>query len=217
MHQVFGQLGGARGEARCALARPRGCPAGPWRPPAAPGAARGPRAAPAARDRGQHRPPDTAGGTDRRTPRAAPPAPLEPRGARARCGGTTHRHLRRRAAPSARSPPVPRGGPTPVPVPAPRRERHACPSDTAPRDAGLGLRAAFRSAAASRRLLTKSALMRRGTVENQGWKAPLEIIQAGSPRGGDTGTCPGGFGMSPERETPQSPWAAVPVLCQPSR
>ena len=32
--------------------------------------------------------------------------------------------------------------------------------------------------------------------------------QAGSPRAGCTGPCPGGAGISPEKETPQPPWAA---------
>ena len=32
--------------------------------------------------------------------------------------------------------------------------------------------------------------------------------QAGSPRAGCTGPCPGGFWISPEKETPQPPWAA---------
>jgi len=30
--------------------------------------------------------------------------------------------------------------------------------------------------------------------------------QAGSPRAGCTGPCPGGSGISPEKETPQPPW-----------
>jgi len=32
--------------------------------------------------------------------------------------------------------------------------------------------------------------------------------QAGSPRAGCRGPCPGGSGVSPEKETPQPPWAA---------
>ena len=32
--------------------------------------------------------------------------------------------------------------------------------------------------------------------------------QAGSPTAGCTGPCPGGSGISPEKETPQPPWAA---------
>ena len=35
--------------------------------------------------------------------------------------------------------------------------------------------------------------------------------EAGSPRAGCTGPCPGGSGISPEKETPQPPWAG---LCQ---
>lgn len=54
-----------------------------------------------------------------------------------------------------------------------------------------------------------------------GWKGAPEAIQskplakAGSPGANDTGICPGGFGISPERETPPLPWAAVPGLCHP--
>jgi len=33
-------------------------------------------------------------------------------------------------------------------------------------------------------------------------------VQAGSPRAGCRGPCPGGAGISPEKETPQPPWAA---------
>ncbi|XP_053858456.1 uncharacterized protein LOC128821433 isoform X2 [Vidua macroura] len=57
--------------------------------------------------------------------------------------------------------------------------------------------------------------------DHQGWKGSLEITQsnppakAGSPGAGDTGTHPGGVGMSPEREILQPPCTAVPVLCHP--
>lgn len=43
--------------------------------------------------------------------------------------------------------------------------------------------------------------------------APLQITQ--SPGAGDSGMCPGGFGMCPEKETPPLPWAAAPGLCHP--
>lgn len=45
------------------------------------------------------------------------------------------------------------------------------------------------------------------------WRSPSPTppAEAGSPRAGD-GNAPGGFGMSPERETPRPPWAAVPVV-----
>jgi len=36
--------------------------------------------------------------------------------------------------------------------------------------------------------------------------------QAGSPRTGCTGPRPGGAGISPEKETPQPPWAACSGL-----
>lgn len=45
---------------------------------------------------------------------------------------------------------------------------------------------------------------------------PVQAPSPGrSPGAGDTGTRPGGFGMSPQRETPRPPRAAVPVLCRP--
>ena len=40
--------------------------------------------------------------------------------------------------------------------------------------------------------------------------------KAGPPRAGHTGTYPGRFGMSPERETPQRPWAACASALPPS-
>jgi len=33
------------------------------------------------------------------------------------------------------------------------------------------------------------------------------LTEAGSPRAGCTGPCPGGAGISPEKDTPQPPWA----------
>jgi len=48
----------------------------------------------------------------------------------------------------------------------------------------------------------------------RGWKGPLWVTQssppaeAGSPRAGCTGPHPGGAWISPEKETPQPPWAA---------
>ena len=48
----------------------------------------------------------------------------------------------------------------------------------------------------------------------QGWKGPLWVTRsnppakAGSPRAGCTAPRPGGAGISPEKETPQPPWAA---------
>ena len=47
-----------------------------------------------------------------------------------------------------------------------------------------------------------------------GWEGPLWVTQpkppaqAGSPRAGCTAARPGGAGISPEKETPQPPWAA---------
>ena len=47
----------------------------------------------------------------------------------------------------------------------------------------------------------------------RGWKGPLWVIwcnppaEAGSPRAGCTGPCPGGSWTSPEKENPQPPWA----------
>lgn len=41
------------------------------------------------------------------------------------------------------------------------------------------------------------------------------VARAGSSGAGATGTCPGGFGMSPDRDTPHLPWAADPELCHP--
>ena len=48
----------------------------------------------------------------------------------------------------------------------------------------------------------------------RGWKGPLGTpsptpAKAGSPRAGCTGPCPGGAGISPEKETPQPLWAAL--------
>ena len=40
--------------------------------------------------------------------------------------------------------------------------------------------------------------------------------KAGSPRAGCTGPCPGGSGISPEKETPQPPWAACSRAPSPS-
>ena len=53
-------------------------------------------------------------------------------------------------------------------------------------------------------------------------KRPLGIIwsnppaKAGSPRAGCTGHRPGGFGTSPQKETPQPPWAACSRAPSPS-
>lgn len=42
-----------------------------------------------------------------------------------------------------------------------------------------------------------------------GWRRSLEIIQSElSARAGDTRTCPGGFGVFPEKDTPQPPQAS---------
>lgn len=55
---------------------------------------------------------------------------------------------------------------------------------------------------------------------HQDWKGPLEIIysnpsvQEGSPAAGDIGTCPGRFGMSPQREPP-CPTLGSSMLCHP--
>ena len=52
------------------------------------------------------------------------------------------------------------------------------------------------------------------SLTGRGWKGPLWVIwsnppaEAGSPRAGCTGPCLGGSGISPEKETPQPPWAA---------
>jgi len=57
----------------------------------------------------------------------------------------------------------------------------------------------------------------------RGWKGPLWVTQsnppaeAASPTAGCRGPCPGGSGISPEKETPQPPWEPVPVLCHPQR
>jgi len=54
-----------------------------------------------------------------------------------------------------------------------------------------------------------------------GWNGPLRISQsnppakAGLPTAGCTGPCPHGFGVSPEKETPQPLVQPVPVLCHP--
>ena len=56
----------------------------------------------------------------------------------------------------------------------------------------------------------------------RGWKGPLWVIQsnppaeAGSPRTGCTGPPPGGSWISPEKETPQPPWAACSRAPSPS-
>ena len=52
------------------------------------------------------------------------------------------------------------------------------------------------------------------TQNSRGWKGPLWVTQsnppaeAGSPTASCTGPCPGGSGISPEKETPQPLWAA---------
>jgi len=57
---------------------------------------------------------------------------------------------------------------------------------------------------------------------HRGWKGPLWVIlsnppgEAGSPTVGCTGPCPGGSGISPEKETPQPPWAACVRAPSPS-
>ena len=56
----------------------------------------------------------------------------------------------------------------------------------------------------------------------RGWKGPLWVTQsnppteAGSPRAGCTGPCPGRSRISPEKETPQPPWAACSSAPSPS-
>ena len=56
----------------------------------------------------------------------------------------------------------------------------------------------------------------------RGWKGPLWVTptnppaEAGSPRAGCTGPRPGGAGISPEKETPQPPWAACSSALSPS-
>ena len=56
----------------------------------------------------------------------------------------------------------------------------------------------------------------------RGWKGPLWVIwsnppaEAGSPTAGYTGPCPGGSWISPEKETPQPPWAACSSAPSPS-
>ena len=56
----------------------------------------------------------------------------------------------------------------------------------------------------------------------RGWKGPLWVIssnspaEAGSPTAGCTGPCPGGSWISPEKETPQPPWAACSNAPSPS-
>ena len=63
------------------------------------------------------------------------------------------------------------------------------------------------------------------TTESQnsrGWKGPLWVTQsnppaqAGSPRAGCTGPWSGGSWISPEKETPQPPWAACSSAPSPS-
>jgi len=55
-----------------------------------------------------------------------------------------------------------------------------------------------------------------------GWKRPLWVTQSnppaegGSPRAGCTAPRPGGAGISPEKETPQPPWAACSRALSPS-
>ena len=57
---------------------------------------------------------------------------------------------------------------------------------------------------------------------SRGWKGPLWVIksnppaEAGSPTAGCTGPCPGRFWISPEKETPQPPWAACSSAPSPS-
>jgi len=56
----------------------------------------------------------------------------------------------------------------------------------------------------------------------RGWKGPLWVIQsnppaqAGSPTAGCRGPCPGRSWISPEKETPQPPWAACSSAPSPS-
>ena len=49
-----------------------------------------------------------------------------------------------------------------------------------------------------------------------GSPSPTPLPEAGSPTAGCTGQRPGGSSISPEKETPQPPWAACPVLRQSS-
>jgi len=57
---------------------------------------------------------------------------------------------------------------------------------------------------------------------SRGWKGPLWVIwskppaEAGSPTAGCKGPCPGGSWISPEKETPQPPWAAYSSAPSPS-
>ena len=54
------------------------------------------------------------------------------------------------------------------------------------------------------------------------WKGPLWVIwsnplaEAGCPTAGCRGPCPGGSWISPEKETPQPPWAACSSAPSPS-
>ena len=56
----------------------------------------------------------------------------------------------------------------------------------------------------------------------RGWKGPLWITQSnppaevGSPTAGCIGPCPGGSWISPEKETPQPPWAACSSALSPA-
>ena len=49
-----------------------------------------------------------------------------------------------------------------------------------------------------------------------GSSTPTPPTEAGSPRAGCTGPCPGGSWISPEKETPQPPWAACSSAPSPS-
>ena len=49
------------------------------------------------------------------------------------------------------------------------------------------------------------------------WGHPVQPpAEAGSPRAGCTGPCPGGSGISPEKENPQPPWATCSRAPSPS-
>ena len=50
-----------------------------------------------------------------------------------------------------------------------------------------------------------------------GSSSPTSPAEAGSPRAGYTGPCPGGSWISPQKETPQPLWAACSSAPSPQR
>ena len=71
-----------------------------------------------------------------------------------------------------------------------------------------------------RKSLPLPSLSHRITQNGRGWKGPQEIkynlpAKAGSPRAGCTGPRPGGFSISPEKDTPQPLWAACSSALSP--